>query len=101
MKVLVHVPVEQYGFVSAEFDSTEGRNANEVYFAIKDMFTPKEGLDQKKYDEFICRQLMGDPNHIDDYQLMSPAQQGTVQIIKRALKRIKAKQGKEEGVTEE
>src|SRR4051794_33248114 len=97
MKYLAHVPVEQYGFISVEFDQEESRNIADVYREVSEMFKAKEGLDDKSFNAFIDAQLMGESNHIDQYEKASTEQKKFIQILKRALNRIKARQAKHEG----
>jgi hypothetical protein len=96
MKYTLHVPVEQYGFVALEYDSNEDRyyELKERYDSIKAVFAAKEGLEDKAMNSFIDRQLNGESNHIEDYNKMSDKQQFAVQTIKRALKRIEAREEK-------
>jgi hypothetical protein len=97
MKYKAHVPTEQYGFIEAVFNQEEGRNPADVYAELSAMFKPREGLDEKEFNAFIDAQLLGDSNHIDMYEKASTEQKKIIQTIKRALKRIEARQAKSEG----
>lgn len=91
MKIVVHVPVEQFGFVSAEYDTDDPKSSYEAYNAIADAFKPQpsNSLPTKDFNKFIDNMLLGESNHISQYEQMSPKQIEVVQEIKKALKRIK------------
>lgn len=93
MKAIVHVPTEQYGFVSAEFDTDNAEKIKEAYDAISYAFKPQpiNSLDKKDWNTFIERVLLGESNHIETWEKCSPEQQKILQEIKKALARIEAK----------
>lgn len=92
MKIELHIPVEQYGFIAAQVDCEPNEVAS-VYNQLAGSFRPKptNSLPDKEYDAFIERQISGGTNTVDSYYAMSPEQQKYVQIIKRAIKRINYK----------
>lgn len=92
MKYTAHVPVEQYGFVSVEWED-EKIDAKDVYDRIANQFKPQpvNELPAKEMDEFVQKMLEGEANHIEMYERMSKSQQNLIQIIKRAIKRIEYK----------
>lgn len=51
MKYLAHVPVEQYGFISAETDTAEEAVAE--YKALQRLYTGGSGIGMKKLAEII------------------------------------------------
>jgi hypothetical protein len=88
MKFELHVPVEQYGFVSADIETTDYAQVRETYDAIKDSFAAKlEGLDDKSMTDFIQNQLKGTPNETETWEKMNPAQKTFVKLLKNALNR--------------
>lgn len=92
MKYTIHLPTEQYGFVEAEFDG-ELEAVEPFYRELADQFKPKptNSLPTKEFNGFLDRQLLGEGNHIDEYEKMSPQQKQVVQEVKKALARIKSK----------
>lgn len=97
MKVTLHVPTEQYGFVAPEIE-TDGQTLSpaaytaQVYFEFANMFKPKVGLPDKEWNKFVDRMLLEEEgNHMEEYELMSEAQKSCVQVIKKAMKRISYK----------
>lgn len=83
---------DQYAYLECteEFPSVE--DALAFYHQSMRLIKGGTGLDEKEYNAFIDNQLMGNnKNHIDQYEKMTTEQKGTVQVLKRALKRIKSK----------
>lgn len=98
MKITLHVPVEQFGFVAIERDFVSGEAVVEVsaslYKEIAEAFKPKpinSGIPEKEYNQFIDAMLLGEPNHIDVWEKLSAKQKDAAQVIKRGLKRLEAK----------
>ncbi len=89
-KATLHFPVEQYGFAEVELEVSSPEEAIAAYKAATKQ---NEGLEKKSYDGFIDRYLMGEQNHVEDYEKMNDEQKMIVQTIKRSLKRIKSRQG--------
>lgn len=91
MKILLHIPTEQYGFVSIEVDkSFPPQEVRELYDEYSRAFKlgAMNGVSPKDFDQFIQNQLSGKGNHTDYIEKLSPAQYEHYQINKRALKRI-------------
>lgn len=93
MKARLHFPTEQYGFSEVDVEVESPLHSLNVYDETKRLYQ-NTGLPDKEYNGFIERQLTSEANHIEDYEKMSPDQQRTVQVIKRALKRLEAKEDK-------
>lgn len=94
MKIELHVPVEQYGFVGAtiEIDGPESYSLIPGFYdGIKAAFAekPANTLDDKAMTEFLFAQIHGLGNHIETYEMMNPAQQHSVKLLKNALARKK------------
>lgn len=92
MKYELHIPVEQYGFVSAELETEFVAEVAQVYNEISLSFKEDKsgaGLEKKDYDGFIDRLMSGGSIHISDYEKMSSEQQTGCQLIKRSQARIK------------
>lgn len=92
MKYKLHVPVEQFGFVEAELESETLDEAKLVYDAIKREWDGAEGLSEKEMNAFVDGMLVGEPNHIEQWERMSPIQKFCAQIIKRSLKRLESRE---------
>lgn len=95
MKILLHVPTEQYGFVSAEFDVPDGTtDADEIkhqYELISKAFKTEVGIPEKEFnamlDEYLSTKTI--VNGQDRYEKLSPAQRDILQAIKRTYARLK------------
>ena len=95
MKTILHYPIEQYGFVSLEYDNNEEvsdeaiKNAINAYNRVSEASKGRAGLADKEFRQFIDNQLSDKSIHIDDYEKMNDYQIFAVQTIKRAKKRNK------------
>ena len=96
MKYTGQISTGQFEYLAFEMDGGTAEGAVEAYKDLQEAWKPKVGLGDKEYNAFIDRMLMGETNHVEEYNVMSPEQQKCVQTIKRALKRIEAKQSKHE-----
>lgn len=104
-KVTLRIPTaDQYAFIELVFenDTLGGENFGPEdvfieYQRFTEVFKPKDGIAAKTFDTFVEKQLLGSGNNVDTYNAMSLPQKTFVQIVKRALKRIQAKQNKEVG----
>lgn len=92
MKYTGHVAIGQYEFIEVEGESLE--EVSEACRAIKREWGGADGLPDKEFNAFLDRQLTGEDNHIEEYEKCSDMQKVIIQAIKRALKRIEAKQNK-------
>lgn len=74
-------------------DDIEPEKLREIYDVLVAAFKnqPGNGIADKEYNAFIDRMLLGEANHVEEYQAMSDVQKASVQVIKRALKRIEAR----------
>ena len=93
MKFSGQISTGQFEYLAFEVEGTP-EAAVEAYRALQVAFKGGEGLPEKEFNAFLDRQLMGETNHVEEYQLMSAEQQKVVQTIKRSLKRIEARQNK-------
>lgn len=98
-KLTFHVPVEQYGFLEAEVEVQRDISWEEsaaIYTAIGNAFKPKpiNSLPEKEWRKFLERVLLGEPNHINEFEQCSPDQKRTINEIKKTLARIEAREPK-------
>ena len=95
MKATLRLPTQdQYAFIEVETEVMSKEEAIESYHEAMRLLKPKEGISDRDFNAFLDRQLLGESNHVEEYQLMSQEQKNVVQAVKRALKRIEAKQAK-------
>lgn len=88
----LHFPTEQYGFAEVKLLVDSPRDAIKQY----ELATRSgDGLPEKDMNTFIDNMLLGEANHVETYQKMSKSQQDTIQAIKRALKRLAARNKKQ------
>lgn len=93
MKILLHVPVEQYGFISAEFDEVNTETIANTYRDIADAFKPTEGLTAKELDLIIEKMCLNKTvtNGTELWAKATQTQKNQINCLKRALNRIEAK----------
>lgn len=99
MKITLHIPVEQYGFVAVEMEGEEISEGNaeavaDLYRYYQDAFKEKNGagIPSKEYNTALDEYLTSNTGNTETYLAMSPEQQRVFQEIKKSLKRIKAKE---------
>lgn len=96
MRISLHIPTEQYGFVAVEYES-DGEvvydEAAREYQKFADAFKPQpvNALPKKDFDAHIDRMLSGENNHLEEFLKMSPQQQEVAQTIKRSIARLNYK----------
>ncbi len=99
MKYTLHIPVEQYGFVEAEYEgmSTDPDEARDFYETIKATFKVGEGISDKEFNAVVDAMMRGESikNGTEIWPRMSESQQNVCQNIKRSMKRINSKLKKE------
>ena len=88
----IHVPVEQYGFIEAEFDTVHG--AIQGYQEVKRAWDKPEstGLDTKNWQRVLDTYLVSNSMYEEDMNDMSDRQRLLINEIKKSLNRIKAKE---------
>lgn len=97
MKITYRIPTEMYAYVELQYeynDTVSAETVAENYSELSKAFKPKpiNSLSDKEFNQFIDNMLLGEDNHIESYEKLSPSQKDTVQTIKRALKRLKSKE---------
>ena len=76
------------------FDAPEG--ILEAWGRFKGLFEAKRGLAEPQFNVFVDNMLLNNAeNHIEDMEQLNDKQLYTMQVIKRALKRIEARQSKQ------
>jgi len=101
MKATLHIPTEQYGFAEVEIEVNSVTEAVEAYRSAQRAALPQNGLEKKAFDAFLDRYLLGDKNHVEDYERMNDEQKMIVQTIKRSLARIRSREDKTNDKTNE
>lgn len=90
MKFTVHYPVEQYGFLEAEFEADDLTVAAHNYHQIAEVFKSNSGIPEKEMnqiiDEYISTKKI--ENGQEAYEKMSDRQRDILQCLKRAFKRL-------------
>lgn len=92
MKIELHIPVEQYGFVSVETDSMEedvGTFSRRLYDTVKDAFseTPQNALPDKDMTDFIYNYLHGKGNSPETFESLSHVQRIFMKSLHNARQR--------------
>lgn len=93
MKTTLRLPTkDQYAYIELELEDMTVPQAVEAYESAMALLKPQEGITDKDFNAFLDRQIMGEANHVEEYNRMSDEQKKIVQTIKRTLKRIEARQ---------
>lgn len=109
MKVKLHIPTEQYGYVEIEMEPNPETFAKSPEEVIQDAFwfyngskklqeasgSTTKGLAIKDFNMALDRYLTENKMDSNLYQAMSPEQKSVCQEIKKSLARIKAKEPQE------
>lgn len=91
MEAVIRLATKEYCFVEFKVEGT----VDEILAQNQEIMWKSAnatGISDRDYNAFIDRMLLGDTNHVEEYQAMSAMQKDTVQVIKRSLKRIAAKE---------
>lgn len=91
MKVELHIPVEQYGFIALQAEDLSAEATAGIYREYSQAFKPQAGLSVKEFNACVDRYLTDGTGETEKYMAMSPAQKETIQCIKRAYKRLEGK----------
>lgn len=100
MKITYRISTAMYEYVEIEEEPQLGKTADQVretYDGFVRAFAPKpiNQLPDKEYNIFIDAMLLNEANHIDTWEKLSNKQKEIAQILKRALKRIEARNNRE------
>lgn len=91
MKLELHIPVEQYGYVAAELEGDpkglDPMTIRSVYDSIQHAFKDGDGLSDSELTDFLYSQVRGKGNHIETWEQMNAAQKRFVKLLKNALAR--------------
>ncbi len=99
-KAELTIPVEQYGNIRPTIEGS-AFDIVSAYWDFAKLIRPREGVDEKTMNVFIDNMLLGNgKNSMDVYQSMSKAQMDCVQVVKRSMKRLKARGGDEESMAD-
>lgn len=98
----IRIPTTQYGYIEVELDGTEEEiiiKHNELlvfyHASVSLQNASGEGLDSKTYNEALDKYLTDQTGNLDTYNRMSREQQNVIQCLKKAFKRLEAKEGQE------
>lgn len=103
MKLTLRIPTQdQYAFVECELNiGLAGQNVppeevKELYDVYAGAFKIQEGLPSKDFDKFLDKYLGENTGDVEIYNGMNQDQKDRIQMLKRAFKRIEARQMKVE-----
>lgn len=97
MKISMHIPTEQYGFVAVEIEGDklpESSIVADTYREYADAFKPTEGITSKEMDLIIENMCLNKSveGGTELWSKATASQKVQINCLKRALSRIKAKQ---------
>lgn len=88
MNVKIRIPTEQYAFIEIDTEVQSIEEAKEKYDEVKRMCTVGFGLADKEWRNALDRYLKEGTLTSEEYNTMDEKQQGIIQEIKKAYKRI-------------
>ena len=92
MKTTIRVPTDQYAFIEQEFDrELTAEEAVAEYKKLQQTFIGGFGLETKDWNRALDLYLNKGEGNTEEYQQMSKEQQGVIQELKKAFKRLEAK----------
>lgn len=86
MKYIGHVPTEQYGFISVEFEGTASE-AVEAYKELQQAWKGGTGLSPIKWNAWLDGYLEGNPGSVEEWAEMDEFQKKVINELKKAKKR--------------
>ena len=90
MKYKLHLPTETYGFIEAELEGTH-EEAVVQYRELSQEWCGSEGLSEGDFRKTLDKYLLTNKMESSEYEAMSTPQKNAIQMLKRAFKRIAAK----------
>ena len=90
MKIELHIPVEQYGFVSIVTEDTDPSETRDLYARYAEAFKDGMGVADKDFNALLDQYLTTKTvvNGQEVYERMNGAQKAIIQALKRSYKRI-------------
>jgi len=98
MKAKLHFPTEQYGFVEIEAEVASVEEGLDLYKASTSPNLPSGGgLEQKEWNDTLTEYLNTTElrGGATTYEALSDQQRWTIQELKQAFKRVRAKDERE------
>lgn len=101
-KITLRIPTEQYAYVEIELEQKGEEPSPEELRDIHDGYMlafkvqPTNSLPSKDWNTALDSYINGNPMDSNTYYAMSPEQQRVIQEIKKAMKRLKTKNGETE-----
>lgn len=92
-KAQLRIPTEMYAYIEVSVEGT-AEDILDAYKEFNEIIKPKAGLSQKDFNACLDRYLNDGTGETEVYLAMSPSQQAVIQEIKKAFKRIEAREGK-------
>lgn len=90
-KAELRIPTDQYAYINVQVEGSP-EFIIDSYREFTRLSKPQAGLTIKEFNACIDRYLTDGTGETEKYMAMSPAQQETIQCIKRAYKRLESKQ---------
>ena len=90
-------PTTQFAYIEIEAHGTQ-ESLLEQYRAFESKLKGGEGVDDKTFDVFVENMISGQTNKLSTFTAMSPEQQGFVNVVKRAVKRLNSRVEKAENL---
>ncbi len=93
-KITIRIPIKEYAYIEVEGEDITPERSAEIYQNYVTEFKPTEGLTAKELDSIIEKMCLGTTveGGTELWSKATQAQKDQINCLKRALKRIEAKQ---------
>lgn len=92
MKADIRLPTTQYGYIEFHVEGEADEIIAEHNRLVSLYASNGEGISDKEYNTFIDEYMSGKHPQLDVYVRMNQKQQDAVQVIKKSIARLKAKE---------
>lgn len=97
MKATLRIPTEMYAYIEVEIEKDSAEEVIDEYNRITALYKGGAGLTEKQFnaalDEYLSTGSVR--NGTELYEQMTPEQRNIMQTVKRSVKRINSRLGKE------
>lgn len=88
----IRIPCEQFAFIEIQTDATPTETI-ELYRHYTALYKGGIGITEREFQQYLDAFITKDsPITADEYAAMSREQQNVIQVIKRAIKRIRSRE---------
>lgn len=101
MKATLRIPTEMYAYIEVEIEKDSAEEVIDEYNRITALYKGGAGLTEKEFSAVLDELLSTGTvrGGVEYYEKMTPEQRNIMQTIKRSVKRINSRLGKEKAAS--